>query len=850
MAFIKFNAGLNTAADRSYLAPGELTRATGIYYRPGDTERMWKILGRTSYGDAYGTAQSGIGVAYFAFDTVANDRLVVVNDNGEYHSSVVSATDPTSGTFTTLTTGLNTGATGLTWAHFDDHWYFCDGKNRPLRMEPGGTVRPIGLYPPLEAPVVSTELVTSLSSRATTVTTDGGSGSWLNVTFGYDEPPAAQGSGNLADYFRAWLSSAAIANWDPYTQAITLNEERTYELSGWAADTATTDRRLHLLWGVNVSGQQSDVGLGGGVGERQFPIFTYEGAAEPAGRIYDFEVKMEISEDGGSTVARTVYSWQASYALTSSINAPLATSAPITDGIDLANVVVTITVKNQIDPTEMTPNLVQIFHTEITNAGWAGTISTEAGIHYAISEGIQEDGLIGPYGPHSGLVTFTDINAVRLTLPSAQANPHATHWAIWRTIDASAPGSGYRFLEWVDISETSWNDPMTRPLNSTAGEPPPLMNIAGRYHQINYPPGVWTAITEYDTNMVALAAHAPRQLAYSYPSRPEWWPPFYVVTDFPLKEHDQLKALAVAGDLLIVGATANIIVVNGLPDAEDLKSLLTSKPTVLRGAPGCVGPYAMLGYSLHGEPRVMWVSEQGVYETNGNQVWEISTKLNWAAAVSQGNLDKTWLHWDRDLQIMEMGVDTDGDGLTDRSYYFHMSDEHRSGSGGRGLPKITGPHYMNAANKVSAQANDGRYRIYSLDNDETGEVFHEKDGGTDAGNFFNTLSEVPLDVVGARAYGPDLTEWAADFPTVRHTSWGATPMTMTWKVGRDIGEEEDVTVTLTMSSQKQTKFAVARSGEWHEIRLVHNGDASTSGALGHIEFGPTIMGETGDTADS
>lgn len=79
---------------------------------------------------------------------------------------------------------------------------------------------------------------------------------------------------------------------------------------------------------------------------------------------------------------------------------------------------------------------------------------------------------------------------------------------------------------------------------------------------------------------------------------------------------------------------------------------------------------------------------------------------------------------------------------------------------------------------------------------------------------------------------------------------GRDPLAITWTVGRDdIGESDSVVNTITMSAQKSTKFVVARSGEWHEIRFVHLGD-TTTGGLTHMQFELTPMGESGDTQDS
>lgn len=846
MASISFMGGLNTAADRSYLAPGELTVATGAYYKPGDTQRLWKMLGRTTYGDAFagtGPARRGCGVAYFAFDSSGSDKLFVANRNGEYAFSTVSSTDATSGTFVTLTTGLTAGATSLAWAHFDDVWFLCDSVNKPYVFKGDNTFRRMGLDPPagtLQATVGNG----TLTSRPTTATFTGTE--WGLPSFMYDTPAAVSADDSLVDYYAALLQTFGGSALNP--PDLSVGTSYNIKFDGWSSDTGS-NRSFACVVGVNVNVGTIETGLVGNLGSANFT----QTSDAPSGSKYDLTLHIDLATDGGTTFTEQVSFPFKSIDPLSPGQAPKQIAFTIADGVDLANVVVKFRLVNNADSADITYNYFQVFDVQITDNGWAGAQTTQAGMYYAVAEAIPAEGLIGPLSTPA-FVTMSAQNQVRLTFPAppgeTQTNAAATHWYVYRTFDGGTPMKDYRLRGVVDISQTAWNDPFDVPISSEVGERPPLMNIGSLFYPTNYPPPRFKSIVEYQNFLVAIDAASPRSLVYSFPNRPEYWPTLYRITDFPLKEHDQLQALAIAGDLLICLAQANVIVINGLPDANSAITLANSEPTILRGAPGCVGPYAVCEYSIHGEPRVVWVSEQGVYETNGHTVWELSTQLDWASTVSQGNLQETWLHYDRDDQIIEMGVDTDADGFVDRSYFFHMSGEHRKGDGNRGLPKITGPHYTQLANKVSALANDGRYRVYSLDVDNSGNVYHEKDGGTDSGQFYSS-TEVPIDVRTGRLFGPDLREWAVDFPSVRHTSWGATPLLITWTTGNDeygaAGESNDVLVTMTITTQRSTKFAIARIGQWHQVKLTHTGDASASGGIGVIDFGETIMGGTGDT---
>jgi hypothetical protein len=804
MGRLLLNQGLNTAQDRSYLAPGELQRATGTYYRPGDTVRLWKILGRTSYGDAYTASSAGQGIAYFAFDTAGTDRIVVLNADGELHSSVVSATDSTAGTFTTLTTGLQTGSTVLAWAHFNDKWYFSNSKNRPFVLDSSGNLRVAGMDQPAAAPVVSVS-GGNYTGRVTTATYTGSE--WTSVSNAYDTDVDTEAY--------SWMRDS-----DP------VGTVKTIIYSAAAAD-ATADRYLVVSWGLKGSS----------------PTYDADGPFSLIYSLNNFRVTTRIwaSEDGGSSWTTLL---NATY---EGVQPQQNLTIPVTANSNL------IQVKAEIEQNMAFPSrsaALSLYDIRITDQGYSGVFTTTDGLYYGLAEYNEDDDIEGPLVA-SSLVTFAGQDAALLTFPTA-VNAAATHWKIYRTHDGGVTPGDFRFLDLVPISNGTYLDTFAKDKDFVGGAVPPLLKLQitdslFQYYASNSPPEAFRAVVEYDNFLVAISEQFPRRIAYSLPGEPEYWPVLYQITDIPLKEHDEMQALAVAGDLLIAGAKEAIIVVNGLAELE-AQSFASASCTPLRGAPGCVGPYAMTEFSLAGEPRVVWVSEHGVYQTNGHTVQELSGDLDWGAAVSLGNLQNSWVFYDKADQIIRVGVDTNDDGTVDREYWFHMAEEHRKQNG---RPKITGPHYTAIVNLTGGLAADKHYRLYSLDTGATGSVYHEKDGGTDAGNFYNTFSQVPLDVLSPRQYGPNLKEWAVDFPTVRHTSWNTTPLLISWGVGRDeIGGTDTAVTTLTISTQGQTKFVVARSGEWHEVRFQHTGDAGANAALGAIEFDETIMGIQGDTQDS
>jgi hypothetical protein len=792
------NQGLNTAADRSMVRQGELQTAIGAYYKPGDAQRLWKLAGRSSYG-TLASAERIATIALFKYDTAANDKLVVYSADGTIHTSAL--TTATTGSFTTLTTGLNTNGQLMGWVHYDDVWYLGNGVDSCYAYESDGTFRLMGMQQP-SGGISGTSAAGTNAQRA-------------SVAAGSD-----------------WTDKSKVLNLDKddFTYCVTwLADDGPFplELSSFGANTET-GRVLSIKMSMDTAAPTDGSGL-----------------APTPSATFDQTIKIEY-DDGTGGGYITVYN------VTTRKPKALGTfTYAIPDTIDTASMKVKITfTANRVLFNPRTT--LRVYDCRFTDAGVAGDFTPDFGFFYAYSEYDSTRALESAYVSTDKPITFASGNSVTLTLPSAAVNPLADTWRIYRTHDGGQIPGDLRMIAEIPIAESTFLDTFDYDKDTPGTRVPEFLKVqvtesVAQYYPSNLPPPALQEMVEYQNFVVGLGEDNPRTLYYSLPAFPESWPEIYQITDFPLEEHDQLRALAVAGDLLIVGAKEAIIVINGLPEV-DAQAYSGANMTALKGAPGCVGRLAMAAYSLGGEPRVAWISKFGVYETNGHQVWELTHPIDFPALVGE-NLSKAALYWDKEDQLLYACYDSGADGYNDRFLTLHMSDDHRKD--GRGTPKTTGPHYGQLSNVIGGVISaDSAYHMYSSDAAATGKVFNEKSGGTDASNAYTTTSVLPLDVKTGRNFSEDLVEWAVDFPTVRHSSWGATPVAITWTFGRDdIGETAAVVNTITMSSQKATKFAVARSGEWAEIRIVHEGDTVT-GNIVHIQADAQVMGESGDTKDS
>lgn len=241
----------------------------------------------------------------------------------------------------------------------------------------------------------------------------------------------------------------------------------------------------------------------------------------------------------------------------------------------------------------------------------------------------------------------------------------------------------------------------------------------------------------------------------------------------------------------------------------------------LKGAPGLVSEYGLTSFSVAGEARAAWISQYGIYQTNGHEIQKLSGDLDWSAFAVQRKLN--WvLHWDADRLMLIFCFSTVNNQPNDRYILFHMDPLHQKENG---LPKWTGQHHGDINHLASAQSVNGIYRLYSA-HISNGKVYLENNGTTDASNAFDGSGTNPLSVKSRRMYN-GWEEYSVMRANLRHTSFGAgQTVTVDWTVGRDpSGNTETKSQSVSLNGQQGTEFDVARNGEWHEYVLTHTGAA-------------------------
>lgn len=768
---VTFNQGICTSRDRADLAPGEAVGMTGLYYKPGDSVRAWKIPGRSQFGDTASAAKVK-GLALCKYDTGGTDRLIAYSGTAYY-----SATPGTTGSFASLVTGLSSSGTHLTSVHYNDRWYLGNGYDRNRVISAAGAVRIHGMLEPAQAPTAAVSAVGGAASNFPTTASSG----FTNPALAYDSTGTY-----LSTY--AYAQLAAVGN-------------NTTTWSGWASNT-DANRRLYVKWG-----------LAGALPELDGPSRT--------AREYDVTVLIEYSVNSGSTWATL-----ASYANRTSAIADTESSVAVTANSNLIQVRATLTYNNGTKSAAL-----RIYNIVISSGSTVSTFSTTVGVYYALTEYDATNDLESPY-VLSAKVTLSAQNTATLTLPSAALNSTATHWRIYRTTDGGTPPQDLRLIGQELISSTTFVDrfetypkdiPGTLTLNLLKIQTDP--DVSALYFTANGTPGAFVHMNAYGPFLIGLLPQFPRTLYYSLPGFPEYWPTIYQVESFPMPERDELVTTAVVGDTLMVAASEAMMAIDGLPEATG-GFFQSATVRVLKGQPGCVGRYAMTAFSVEGEPRAAWVSPFGVHMTNGQTALRISDDIAWSETFTQSVLSSCVLHWDRERSCLILAYDADGGGTNDRYFLIHMGTDQRKGNG---QPKWTGPHYGAIACMASGMVS-GTYRVFSGHTTD-GKVYLEWNTatGADASQAYSG-TQLPMIYTSGRSYD-DEDDIVIDWLNLRHTDWGTgQTATLAWTTGTDdYGTSTSTTKTVALASQQGTEVFIGRSGEWHNYTLTHTGTGT--GAL-------------------
>jgi hypothetical protein len=760
------------------LEPGELVTMKGAFYRKNDSKQPFKMLGRSEFGD---TGSTGVlGLAICQFDSGGTDKLLA-----SISTKIVAATPGATGTFADLITGLNASATRFTACHQDDRWYLGNGYDINKVLKPDGTTRDMGLPTPQTLLTAATSS-TAGSRAAPTAST----GSFLNAANAYD----ASGDATFSSGSLSTVTSV------------------THTFSTWAAD-ATASRTLQWRWSLaglqiesNVDHWAGTIGTGGTIdaGFRVTILFEYY--------------------NGTAWVTALT---QTRRNATSGIQ---PATWPILDAINSSLVQFRVTMTYTSGTNAAT---LRLYDVAIQAGSTVTPITTTGTMYYAYSwyDSTEDDGAArsgeGAPSDFVPVAVFASQRSVLLTRVET-APTVATHWKIYRTVPGAARSiDNLGLLATVPVASLTYTDTF----NDSAGLVDPTVQLlplvaAMVIGDLSIPrdtqPPAFVSMVSWKGSVCGISRTNRRAWRYSEAGKPESWPEFYVVTSFPLEEHDGLVGQMPVGETMVLLCEGAVLAVDDTPRVIDGQfNGADARP--LKGHPGCVGSYAFTTFSVAGEPRGAWVSPFGVYITNGQTCDPISDDLAWETEVNVPYLGTSVLRWDAKNLILWFEFDLDGDGQNDHEMPFHMAQMHDKGSN---RPKLGQPTAKATSCMASALISADYYRFSG--HPSNGEVYVEESGTTDAA----TGSEVEM-ILRSGKITNRKTDVGIVKATVIHGDFGlGEEATLTTTLYRDSANSSNSrTNTVSLYGHRGTTVAIMRAAEAFDFQLQYSG-TGTGGILG------------------
>lgn len=708
------SGGLVTSRHASILDQTELVTAQDCRYRPNNPaiQRAW---GRTKYINANGQISGGSvkvkGTAFCAFDPNADgasDNFLIAHVADKYYASVFTGrTGTISGTtIDNVGTGTHLDAT-----HAQNKWYLFNGNSDGVANQvlKAGTTNPAsrrhGLVPVAISP--------SNPSKPTVVAA---AGSWpTDETFWgegrffffctevvgpgtFDElESAVQGEPPYVDLTK---NAAGLI---PFSVTITRHNP--------LANSTATELRVYM---VKASLNQTwDASLFA----RAFRVGTISVSGTPAND------KIVLS---------------GSYTFYDSVNVPTATvvSGSISNasnmGVEDGNVA---TINNNQTPV-----------VDLTNWGFALPASTavlgiKVWVRYRVTNGEGRIAIQPRFGAGPTLGTAKNFSTgskdfVMHQQPWPPADTDTWGVSITNT-EANASSFGLR-LSLAQIGTSGRLEVDVVKIRLFTGTIPsigpayPVVSIQeGNVLTVthaNMPPPVSSTGDVHDGQMVVDNVNNLRELAYSLPGKYDYFPSIYKIA-IDGKEGDRLMVIRRVGDVLMVLMRHQLVRVNYLPLSVDPEFNPGRCYEEVGADHGCVSKLGVALFTpINSATKAAFVSDNGVYVTDGGRAQIISEDMDWEAIVDVTQLSKAVLTNYAKEHVLRFDFILAGSGATENNRYmlFHYHPSHIKEAGF----KITGPNFGKAASACIAKLNaekifitghptDGRWYVEDNGNDDT-----------------------------------------------------------------------------------------------------------------------------------
>lgn len=750
--------GVVTSRHASLLSGGELVRADDSRYRPNDPG-LWRAWGRTKYitsnGQVAGTSGKIVGVAFCPFDPavdgLSDNFLVALRASTYYVSVFTGRTGQISGT-----TFPNVGAgTHLDACHAGNKWYLFNGNgdgvaNQVFKPNQGAPIsRRHGLVP---VPITPTSPTVSVVA-----------GTWpRDDTF--------WGEGR---YF--FFTTEAVAPGDPdeLESAISLGEPPHVDLA--------KDINGAILFDVIVTRHQ---------------FLANSNATE----VRFYMVKASLSQAWDTSLLATAFRVGTTSVSATYTNDKIRLSGNYAFADPTTNPTVTVlsgTINNPSFITAGADGVVATVPTglsaiiDLTNWGFsvsAGATVTglKMFIRYRKSNNTSGPAIIGGTfrygaGPTVGISKQFTMNSHNFVLQQ-QPNPNSETdtWGLTITgADVNASTFGVRLSINAIGGEISIDQVTIRVYTGSLPSIGPAYPIIALQqdnvlvvHHANTPPPIADTGDVIDGAMVINDSGNQRTLAYSLPTKYDYYPAIYrIAIDGGV--HDKVMGVRRLGDVGLVLMEQQIVRLNYVPYSTDPEFITGRCYEAIVPDHGCASRQGFVLFQLSGDSTcIAYVSHNGVYMNDGNRDRILTEDADWSAAVDVTQLDKAVLQNYPKEFVLVLHYIKAGSGATENNAYMliHYHPSHRKSDGNR---KLTWPNAMNAA--CGCLAKLGVQNVLITGHNSDGRLYVEDNDVSDAsGVGINMLFETgEIYPVGQGRECTIVRSWV-------HHNGGAAGMTMTF----------------------------------------------------------------------
>lgn len=815
--------GIDTASDETQLKQGFSRLIKGGVYRPDDPDCLYPLPPRTAAGLVHAT--NPVGLDHIVFSGGASYLLSVAN--GRFYEALAAqaaltwstAKDAAGADYTTTGTHFEAIYDGT------DRWLAFTGgaSERPLVRDADGNWYRLGMFAPA-APTLNA----INGSSGTVRSPQSSSGAFSNGANAYDKLTNPTG----------WQDTAASVE-----RSTAGSDTHTWDFTGAGAGNPSAGYTLYVRL-QTISLPPVDTG-DGGTGSTYTP--GQQNQTEP----FVATLTVECSEDTG-----------ANYTLLFSQSVPVTLSTisfPFATALSFDQIRVRATLTYTSGTRKVTVQVIEI---------WADTAGTalipQGNYYYTVTEvhKIQlADGtwVVRESEPSPMLkvpVTGTAY-AIKLDLPARQnqATDGCATAKLYRriyrsTLNSTWPDLG--FIAEVAITDTSFNDNFTQDATLLGVPSIFTVSVQGMSFAASGPPPAFRDAVIFRGAVVAIPTSDPRRIQWSLPGIPDCWPlPVHDLALVPSDRNDELMALMVVNDVLLVFMRHRVIRLRELPFANrsdfDLGRVEVDVLSPSYGLTNTMG--VCLGSTQKGRAIVLWASDNGIWMTDGSTVAErgmglvkASAYLDWQQTVPQDYIDTVRLVFEPVQQIVWLDAeDTSGR----FSYALHIASNHWVPTGqDQIVPKITGPHGVRLIDRAVGET-DGKLLMWGLD--ASGYVWNEAYGTTDEAHWFDTKGDIETHIETGWNYpaGP-LGEVHIYEGTMYHSDWGPYEACSVDVLVRrdDTGVVQGVTKrAVKLSGTRTTRYWVDRAGQAVKLIIRHIGPYNRV-----ANIGPSIlsMESTGD----